>query len=143
VNPSALLALLAIAAAASALEFELLWAQMVDDEGQFDVDLPTPQSCENAEFSPDETLIATVAKGDFTTRLLRASDGSLVWSVKESGETECVTFTGDGQFVVNGGENNAVRLRRVADGTEVLTLPVGSRVEGLRFSPGFLPPRHR
>ena len=129
--------LLATATVAPALEFELVWAKMVDDEGEFDVDLPTPQSCENAEFSFDEILFATVAKGDFTTRLLRVSDGQELWSVKEKGETESVTFTGDGHFVVNGGENNTVRIRRVEDGKMVADLHVGASTEGLRFSPDY------
>jgi|GEM_PF-4626108 len=132
-----LLALLSSTACVHAFNLELLWAKMVDDEGEFDVDLPTPQSCENAEFSPDETLVATVAKGDFTTRLLRAEDGRQLWSVKEEGETECITFTADGKFILNGGENNALRVRRVEDGVEILSLPVGASIEGLRFSPDY------
>lgn len=137
---SPLLALAALALVASgpgaAAQAPLtpVWVRMADDDGVLDTDLDRPTSTENAEFSPDGTHVASVAKGDGSIRLWDAATGTEVWRVDPEVETEAVTFTRDGRFVVAGGESTQVWVFRREDGVRVQTLDREASVEGLRFS---------
>lgn len=117
----------------SSIQLDTLWVRMGDDDGQRDQKMPHPTSVEKAEFSPDETLFATVAKGDASVRLWQAN-GNLVWTQHADAETEAVTFTRDGKYLITGGEDMKIRAWRVEDGEVVKTLTDIASIEGLRKS---------
>ena len=111
-----------------------VWTRMGDDDGVLDTDLDVPTSVENAEWSPDGRWIVSAAKGDGSVRLWDAATGAERWRVDPSGETEAVSFTRDGRFVVAGGEQNGVWVLALDDGALVRVLERDASVEGLRFS---------
>jgi WD40 repeat protein len=115
------------------IQLDTLWVRMGDGDGQRDQKMPHPTSVEKAEFSPDETLFATVAKGDASVRLWRIN-GDTVWTKFAEAETEAVTFTRDGQYLITGGEDMKIRAWRVEDGEVVRTLNDVASIEGLRKS---------
>lgn len=120
------------------LELNHRWTKMGDENGIFDT--PTNDvSVENGQFSHDETRIATVAKGDNTVRLFRASDGELLWVSDGGQETECLAFTADDRYIVTGGEANPeINIWEASSGTRLRHLAaVGTSVEGMAFSPDF------
>lgn len=117
----------------ASIQLDTLWVRMGDDDGQRDQKMPHPTSVEKAEFSPDETLFATVAKGDASVRLWQAN-GNLVWTQHADAETEAVTFTRDGKYLITGGEDMKIRAWRVEDGEVVKTLSDIASIEGLRKS---------
>lgn len=111
-----------------------VWVRLGDADGVIDQKVNRPTSVESAEFSPDETRIASVAKGDDSIRLWNAADGSAIWTVYAEDETEAITFTRDGRYIVTGGEDRIVRVLQVDDGTVVKRLPHVASIEGLGFS---------
>ena len=112
-----------------------VWVKMGDEDGVIDTFVDRPTSVESAEYSPGDSLIASVAKGDDSVRLWKAMDGQLVWTKYAEDETEAVTFTRDGNYVLTGGEDRKVRAWRVDDGEIVKTLGHVASIEGLRVSP--------
>ena len=123
-------------ALAQTIDLDEAWVRLADSDGVLGQFLDRPTSTESAEFSPDGTLVASVAKGDDSVRLWRVSDGAQLWARIADGETESVAFTRDGAYVVTGGEDTLVRVWRVSDGVQVASLPHPASVEGLRFSNG-------
>ncbi|MGB3849871.1 MAG: hypothetical protein WA958_07870 [Tunicatimonas sp.] len=117
----------------ASIQLDVLWVRMGDGDGQRDQKMPHPTSVEKAEFSPDETLFATVAKGDSSVRLWQIN-GDTVWTRYAEAETEAVTFTRDGRHVITGGEDMKIRAWRVEDGEVVKTLHDIASIEGLRKS---------
>ncbi len=117
----------------ASIQLNVLWVRMGDGDGQRDQKMPHPTSVEKAEFSPDETLFATVAKGDSSVRLWQIN-GDTVWTRYAEAETEAVTFTRDGRHVITGGEDMKIRAWRVEDGEVVKTLHDIASIEGLRKS---------
>ena len=120
---------------AISLDLDVVWTKVADSDGTPGVFISGDISTESAVFSPDGSLVASVAKGDDTTRLWRASDGQQLWAKTGTAETEAVDFTKDGQHVVVAGEDATIRVRRVSDGTQVRSLSDIASIEGLMFSP--------
>ena len=68
--------------------------------------------------------------------VLRDSDGRIQTLAGHEGGALCVAFSADGGYVVSGGRDEAVRVWRMADGTEVATFDghVGA-VRAVAFGP--------
>ena len=120
------------------LRIEHRWTRMGDDDGTFD----TPSdnvSVENGQFSHDETVIATVAKGDNSIRLWDADDGTELWRQDGVQETECLAFTADDAYLVTGGEatDREINVLDAATGEKLRTFAVGTSTEGMVFSPDY------
>lgn len=84
-------------------------------------------------FSPDDTLLGTVAEG--SPLVLRVSDGAKV--AKPAGLSRTAAFSPDGQLFVTsgglGGVQDKVHIFRVSDWTEVQSLPTPAN--DVAFSP--------
>ena len=114
------------------------WTKMADEDGILDTfqGFQKPVSTETSVYSNDESKIATTAKGDFTVRVFRASDGLQLWEKNAQAETEAADFTNDDQYVVTGGESNPqIKVWRASDGLLVKTINDNKSIEGLQFSP--------
>lgn len=116
------------------ISLSLAWEKMGDDNGIMNDYSEGPSSVEKAEFSPDETKIVTVAKGDFSIRLWDAETGEEIWKVYAEGETEAATFTKDGKYIITGGEDNKIRVMDVQTGDVLEVIPEVASVEGLQIS---------
>lgn len=120
------------------LELSHRWTRMGDEDGIFE--RPTNNvSVENGQFSYDETVIATVAKGDNTIRLWNADDGTEIWKTDGVQETECLAFTADDRYIITGGEarDREINILLTEDGSKLRTFAVGTSTEGMVFSPDF------
>ncbi len=114
----------------------LIWEVLVDDDGVLGQWIDNERGAENAAFSPDGSLIATVAKGDASVRLLDTETGQERWRHDGGAEMETVDFTLDGKHVLaggsGGGDGGAVVALDAVTGQEVARLTTGTSVEGLR-----------
>lgn len=101
---------------------------------------------ESAEFSPDGQFFATVSKsrisGNSVVMLWKTESAEVIWTRSMDGETEAVTFTKDGAFVVAGGEGSkgqgALKVWTTEDGSLARELGASvypKSIEGMRFSP--------
>jgi WD40 repeat protein len=94
-------------------------------------------------FSPDGTMLASVSK-DYTVRLWRVSDGTLLRTLRREGgggEGVSVAFSPDGAMVASGtmGTDASIHLWRVSDGTPLRTFrdkdQESPMIMSLAFSP--------
>ncbi|NMM48737.1 WD40 domain-containing protein [Marinigracilibium pacificum] len=114
------------------------WTKMADEDGILDTfqGFQIPVSTETSVYSNDETKVATTAKGDFTVRVFRTSDGMQLWEVDAQAETEAADFTNDDLYLVTGGESSPqIKVWRVSDGQLIRTINDNKSIEGLQFSP--------
>jgi len=116
------------------IELTEVWAVLTDQDGGLNTHTEHPSSAESAEFSPDETLIATVAKGDNSIRLVNAETGEEIWHIYADAETEAITFTKDNNYIITGGEDKKIRVISVEDGEVLKVLNDIASIEGLRMS---------
>lgn len=100
---------------------------------------------EAVEFSPDGQFFASVSKSKGASAQLTlwlSADASSQWQQSLDGETECVTFTKNGRYILTGGENKkgsgALHAFDTQSG-EKLDLDFSKHypksIEGMRFSP--------
>ncbi|MDP9159361.1 MAG: hypothetical protein M3O09_03920 [Acidobacteriota bacterium] len=85
-------------------------------------------------WSPNGTIIAT-GGDDRTAKLWRASDGSLVRTIKDGSHVRALAFSPNGLLLADG-DDFAVKIWRVADGALLHTLTgPSSSVVSVAFSP--------
>lgn len=116
------------------IEFVEVWSVMADTDGRMNFKVDHPTSTESAELSPDETLIASAARGDHSIRLWDAETGEQIWETYADNENEAVTFTRDGRFVITGGADCKIRIIDVETGKIIRVLDDQAGIEGLRIS---------
>ncbi len=124
-----------------------LFVKMGDPDGTVDHwDPENRVATESAEFSPDDQFFATVSKsrisGNSVVRLWKAESAEIVWTRATDGETEAVTFTRDGAFIVTGGEGSngqgSLKIWNTEDGSLVRAIGASvyaKSIEGMRLSP--------
>lgn len=116
------------------IEFVEVWAVMADTDGTMNFKVDHPASTESAELSPDETLIASVARGDDSICLWDAETGQQIWKTYADNDAKAVTFTRDGRFVITGGADCKIRIIDVETGTIIRVLDDQAGIEGLCIS---------
>ncbi|UCD51701.1 MAG: hypothetical protein JSW27_03540, partial [Phycisphaerales bacterium] len=129
--------------------FELLWTAKADPRAQPGMaNKEDGITVECVEFSADGKLIAA-GNGQGQVKIYDTSDGSLVrtlvyttdphrdFSTSFKGmEVECVAFSADGRLLAAGGNEQGIKVFRLADGKVVQTFDAdGAEVDGMAMSP--------
>ncbi len=147
----ALVAIMMLASSSPALEpaFELLWTVKADPRAK--PGMPNKEdgiTVECVEFSADGKLIAA-GNGQGEVKVYNTSDGAPVrtlvyttdphrdFSTSFKGmEVECVAFSADGRLLAAGGNEQGIKVFRLADGQVVQTFEAdGAEVDGMAMSP--------
>lgn len=129
--------------------FKLLWTAQADPRARPGMaNKEDGITVECAEFSPDGKLIAA-GNGQGEVKVYNTADGSLVrtlvyttdphrdFSTSFKGmEVECVAFSADGRLLAAGGNEQGIKVFRLADGKVVRTFDAeGAEVDGMAMSP--------
>ncbi len=85
-------------------------------------------------YSPGGQIIAT-AGGDSSVKLWRASNGTLLRSLRPGFQVYCLAFSPDGKTLVTGGNGTSFRSWRVADGAPLASYLAGTSTLRLAYSP--------
>ncbi len=89
-------------------------------------------SVKSIRMSSDEKFVAT-GSFDHKVRVFDAASGKLIKTFFEPLRVEAVEFTPDGQFLLSGGQDTAIRFYRMSDLDLVHTIPT-PRTEYIDFS---------
>jgi WD40 repeat protein len=139
----------ASSSSASKPSFELLWAAKADPRAKPGMaNKEDGITVECVEFSADGKLIAA-GNGQGQVKVYHTADGSAVrtlvyttdphrdFSTSFKGmEVECVAFSADGRLLAAGGNEQGIKVFRLADGQVAQTFEAdGAEVDGMAFSP--------